>query len=800
MVGGVGGAGGGGVGWAKNGNGALAARAQVSQLSVGGNLRGPAAIPQYLPGSGGVVPESPGHGHAYRKAGVTASPSAQEGGMVGNADGILSSPHPEKTWVSPYSINGNGNIGSSSSSNGNGCHLTNLGMESSAAASASIIRSPARNLQGHPAPLPPVPPSPSPSSNSNPGSPAPATPSSTISCSSDTASLLSSGQGQQMDGSGHLPQPLPWGSSMLPTGMGVPPGSGMNSDRGMYQSPGSLTYANGNGSIGGGRDWEYMLSSPVSCSPSPRGDPPKGLDNQSIRRQNYRDDKARGKFGSVLGGSSFSSAVPPVVPRLKIMLMADGTRHVSMEDGPPSAGDHPVESGSGRTSFSGRGGGSSKHSLGGSNKSGFGGTSRRTLPGDHNSTTARIWYYKDTANVEHGPQTMQELVQWHKEGYFDSNLLVREKGHNVWKTLTEICTERAPKSPQGMPCIGENVARVPGQESHVSVLGLPSAMKQLSINPGTYSPTMSGGIGGRGRGHSRSLSAEQDLRAPHAGQYRHSPDPIVLRKSQSAHYPADRDFVRRGVGSESGSGVFFQSGTDGQRSPLEPAGMEGGRLISVDPDKQSVYAEKLFKATEEWFYIDPSGSLQGPFNGERMYKWWKRGYFTDTKFRRGAEGQFYTLPELIACLSMDTHDGSRSSDHSGSGSLDGDGDGEEGTADEAIGSSRFGREMESSRGLERIPEKSEANVADGPSASTAPVAEETRGRNASPGAPGEKASDEQVRDEVNVASAGDRSRESSRNVQHGEGTYNQFDNEKGAGSVGAVVTVNALCNEADDHA
>lgn len=49
----------------------------------------------------------------------------------------------------------------------------------------------------------------------------------------------------------------------------------------------------------------------------------------------------------------------------------------------------------------------------------------------------------------------------------------------------------------------------------------------------------------------------------------------------------------------------------------------------------------------EWFYVDPSGNEQGPFNGDMMQEWLTDGYLNlDLKIRRKGERNYLTLKEL----------------------------------------------------------------------------------------------------------------------------------------------------------
>lgn len=55
--------------------------------------------------------------------------------------------------------------------------------------------------------------------------------------------------------------------------------------------------------------------------------------------------------------------------------------------------------------------------------------------------------------------------------------------------------------------------------------------------------------------------------------------------------------------------------------------------------------------TDNWFYRDPQGKIQGPFTATEMHEWYKAGYFDDTlNVRRVCDPQFIELGELVkAC-------------------------------------------------------------------------------------------------------------------------------------------------------
>ncbi|KAJ1457347.1 hypothetical protein M885DRAFT_427472, partial [Pelagophyceae sp. CCMP2097] len=51
---------------------------------------------------------------------------------------------------------------------------------------------------------------------------------------------------------------------------------------------------------------------------------------------------------------------------------------------------------------------------------------------------------------------------------------------------------------------------------------------------------------------------------------------------------------------------------------------------------------------EPWFYRDPQGLFQGPFQAEQMRQWFELGYFDDgLPLRLGEAGDFTPLGELF---------------------------------------------------------------------------------------------------------------------------------------------------------
>ncbi|XP_063677623.1 GRB10-interacting GYF protein 2-like isoform X2 [Bolinopsis microptera] len=61
-----------------------------------------------------------------------------------------------------------------------------------------------------------------------------------------------------------------------------------------------------------------------------------------------------------------------------------------------------------------------------------------------------------------------------------------------------------------------------------------------------------------------------------------------------------------------------------------------------------VTQQSTYRADEMWFYLDPKGNTQGPFDSVKMFGWFKEGYFgMDLKIRRSADTQFTKLEIMI---------------------------------------------------------------------------------------------------------------------------------------------------------
>ena len=80
-------------------------------------------------------------------------------------------------------------------------------------------------------------------------------------------------------------------------------------------------------------------------------------------------------------------------------------------------------------------------------------------------------------------------------------------------------------------------------------------------------------------------------------------------------------------------------------SASQPMDEQGGSFNPVaPPPKEEFFSSPL---SNEWFYIDPSGNEQGPFNSDVMQEWFMSGYLAlDLNVRRKNEPVYQTLRQV----------------------------------------------------------------------------------------------------------------------------------------------------------
>ncbi|CAD5115448.1 DgyrCDS4421 [Dimorphilus gyrociliatus] len=70
-------------------------------------------------------------------------------------------------------------------------------------------------------------------------------------------------------------------------------------------------------------------------------------------------------------------------------------------------------------------------------------------------------------------------------------------------------------------------------------------------------------------------------------------------------------------------------------------------IASLNVDEK----EEVDVDADKWFYRDPQGKIQGPFNDNEMWEWYLAGYFTmDLQLRKGRLGAFRTLGQVMKAM------------------------------------------------------------------------------------------------------------------------------------------------------
>ncbi|XP_052403632.1 GRB10-interacting GYF protein 2 isoform X2 [Carassius gibelio] len=80
---------------------------------------------------------------------------------------------------------------------------------------------------------------------------------------------------------------------------------------------------------------------------------------------------------------------------------------------------------------------------------------------------------------------------------------------------------------------------------------------------------------------------------------------------------------------------------------LQDGGVDDERLVTKIGHKPTALPT-THEAAFKWFYKDPQGEIQGPFNNQEMSEWFQAGYFTMTlQVKRGCDEMFQPLGEMI---------------------------------------------------------------------------------------------------------------------------------------------------------
>ncbi|XP_037538150.1 GRB10-interacting GYF protein 2 isoform X2 [Nematolebias whitei] len=82
---------------------------------------------------------------------------------------------------------------------------------------------------------------------------------------------------------------------------------------------------------------------------------------------------------------------------------------------------------------------------------------------------------------------------------------------------------------------------------------------------------------------------------------------------------------------------------------LQDSGVDDDRLSAKTSEKpKSAGLPLTHEAALKWFYKDPQGEIQGPFNNQEMSEWFQAGYFTMSLLvKRGCDEVFQALGEMM---------------------------------------------------------------------------------------------------------------------------------------------------------
>uniref|UniRef100_UPI00215A0CCF GRB10-interacting GYF protein 2 n=1 Tax=Homo sapiens TaxID=9606 RepID=UPI00215A0CCF len=57
---------------------------------------------------------------------------------------------------------------------------------------------------------------------------------------------------------------------------------------------------------------------------------------------------------------------------------------------------------------------------------------------------------------------------------------------------------------------------------------------------------------------------------------------------------------------------------------------------------------EMHEAMQKWYYKDPQGEIQGPFNNQEMAEWFQAGYFTMSLLvKRACDESFQPLGDIM---------------------------------------------------------------------------------------------------------------------------------------------------------
>ncbi|XP_063771808.1 GRB10-interacting GYF protein 2 isoform X3 [Pseudophryne corroboree] len=143
-------------------------------------------------------------------------------------------------------------------------------------------------------------------------------------------------------------------------------------------------------------------------------------------------------------------------------------------------------------------------------------------------------------------------------------------------------------------------------------------------------------------------TAAQQVKDPHQGLAIHSSPPLQISTSSGPAYPSG--CAAPGMGAlhpdEEDGLEHLEQQAQQMVAYLQDGTLDDDRLTGKAPEHR-IKGPSLDNQ-QKWFYKDPQGEIQGPFNNREMAEWYQAGYFPMTLLlRRVCDDAFQTLGDLI---------------------------------------------------------------------------------------------------------------------------------------------------------
>ncbi|CAL8468583.1 g8123 [Coccomyxa elongata] len=279
----------------------------------------------------------------------------------------------------------------------------------------------------------------------------------------------------------------------------------------------------------------------------------------------------------------------------------------------------------------------------------------RGLPDAPLDGPASKWEYVDPKGNIQGPFPASDLVKWANGGFFSSDQQVRRAGQKAFVPLMSVLAQLQ-REAKGTAAAPARPSRRPDAAAQVNGRGVrqEGPARRAIVDARTREQRSDRSVGGAGYQHPADalLSAEETAaRGPnaHAAPSRgdgYGYTPIEARGARGSRYgdelggrggrrdggstPGNQEFRGRGRGGGRGEG----SGRGGRAVPVQAAAVAVGtetRLPFSAKIAQKLFTAEAELATDEpvWRYIDPSGTVQGPFPAKNMLEWYRKGMLHD---------------------------------------------------------------------------------------------------------------------------------------------------------------------------